>query len=72
MPSESRPEFSRPVAADAVPRDGREQHIRATTQECAALARRFGIPAIGSLEATLRLVPEDDGAIHATGRLRAR
>ena len=72
MPSEPRPEFVRPIAAGAVPRGGREERIAATTGECAALARRFGISAIVSLEATLRLVPEDDGAIRVTGRLCAK
>ncbi len=71
MPSEPRPELSRPIAAGAVPRGGREERIRASARECAALAARFGIPAIASLEARLRLMPEDDGAIHVTGWLRA-
>jgi uncharacterized metal-binding protein YceD (DUF177 family) len=45
--------------------------VVATAAECAALARRFGILAIASLEADLALRPERDGAIRAEGRLAA-
>ncbi|HYE52641.1 MAG TPA: DUF177 domain-containing protein [Azospirillaceae bacterium] len=48
------PEFSRPVSADAVPSRETEERLRATPQECAALARRFDLPSISSLVATVR------------------
>lgn len=44
--------------------------LAASAEECAALARRFGLVAIERLEADISLVPEND-AIDATGRLRA-
>lgn len=67
-PEPSRPEFSRTVdtrnLADA------PQRIAATAEECAALARRFGLVAIDLLDASLDYAPDAD-AIAVTGRLRA-
>lgn len=70
MPSEA-PEFSRPLTLGLVGPEGRTETLEATPAERAALARRFGVLGIGSLTATLRLTPEPDGAIRATGRLEA-
>jgi hypothetical protein len=71
MSAEPRPEFPRPLALALVGETGREEHLVATTAECAALAARFGILGIGRLTATLRLRPEADGAVLAEGRLSA-
>ena len=74
MPAEGpngRIEFSRPLALGRVGPEGRTEVLEATGSERAALARRFGIPAIDSLRATLRLVPEEDGAVMVRGRLEA-
>lgn len=64
-------EFSRPLALGRVGPEGREELLEATESERAALARRFGIPAVESLRARLRLMPEEDGAIMVHGRLEA-
>ncbi len=70
MPHEA-VEFSRPLALGRVGPEGRTEILVATEAECAALARRFGIPAVERLRATLRLVPEEDGAIMVRGRIEA-
>ncbi|MGQ0676750.1 MAG: YceD family protein, partial [Rhodospirillales bacterium] len=57
------PEFSRPVAADKVGRDGMEIEIEASESERAALARRFGLLALGALAARGRLRPVAGGMI---------
>jgi len=72
MPGESRPEFSRPVAVAAIPAGGRPERIEAGEAERVALARRFDIPAIESLHAELRLLPETGGSVRVTGRMAAR
>jgi uncharacterized metal-binding protein YceD (DUF177 family) len=65
-------EFSRPLALGRVGPEGHTELLVATAAECAALARRFGIPGVGSLRATLRLEPEEDGAILVRGWLEAK
>ncbi len=50
---------------------GHAERLEATADECAALARRFGIVSIESLRADLVLRPEPDGAVQVTGRLVA-
>lgn len=65
------PEFSRLVSLARIPDSGREEHLRASPAECAALAKRFAIEAVGRLEATLLLRPEPSGGIMVTGRLSA-
>jgi uncharacterized metal-binding protein YceD (DUF177 family) len=65
------PELHRPLRWSAVGPAGRQERVVATAAECAALARRFGILAIGSLQAELALRPDRDGAIRAEGRLEA-
>ena len=64
-------EFSRPFPLARVGAEGRTEVLVATEAECAALARRFGIPGVGRLRATLRLEPEPDGAVLVHGRLEA-
>jgi uncharacterized metal-binding protein YceD (DUF177 family) len=65
------PEFARPVALARIPPEGREERLVATAAECAALARRFAIPAVNRLEAVLRLAVEPGGAVAVTGTLSA-
>jgi uncharacterized metal-binding protein YceD (DUF177 family) len=65
------PELHRPLRWGLVGASGRHERVVATAAECAALARRFGILAIASLEAELALRPDGDGAIRAEGRLSA-
>ncbi len=65
------PEFSRPVALGRIPAEGREDRLAASPEECAALARRFGILAIHGLDAVLRLAPERGGALAVSGRMTA-
>jgi len=66
------PEFSRTLPWAAVGKEGRRQKLEATAEECAALARRFGIPAIEAFSAELELRPEGSEAIRARGHLSAR
>lgn len=65
------PEFSRPLALARIPPEGREEHLTATPAERAALALRFGIPAVNRFSAALQLKPEPGGGIAITGRLSA-
>jgi uncharacterized metal-binding protein YceD (DUF177 family) len=62
------PEFSRIVDVRYI--DAKPQTFTATPEECAALAKRFGLVAIHSLSATLTLNREA-AAVQATGRLTA-
>ncbi|MBK1662275.1 DUF177 domain-containing protein [Paracraurococcus ruber] len=71
MPPEAPAEFSRPLALGRVGPEGRTETLEATAAECAALARRLGIPAVDALRATLRLTQDPDGAVRAEGRLQA-
>ena len=71
MPLDPTPEFSRPLPLGLVGPDGRREVLEADDAERAALARRFGIPAVESLRAELLLRPETDGAVRAEGRLDA-
>jgi hypothetical protein len=63
------PEFSHVLPLDRIG-DGRRLHLKATTEECAALAKRFSLIAIDRLEAELQIVGRDSG-IEVKGRLRA-
>lgn len=65
------PEFSRHVSLARLPEQGREERLAASPAECAALARRFGIPAVNRLEAVLLLRPEPGGSVAVSGRLSA-
>ena len=64
------PELSRIVRLDEIGRMSGQQHISASAEECAALARRFAYVAIERLEADYAIVPQGK-ALLATGRLRA-
>lgn len=61
-------EFSRII--DAVRLPHAELVLDATSEECAALAKRFGLVAINSLAARIKLAP-DGPAVTATGTLSA-
>lgn len=57
------PEFSRPIDLDRVGEGELRRDIAATPEECAALAKRFGIAAIGRLGARVRLRRERAGTV---------
>jgi uncharacterized metal-binding protein YceD (DUF177 family) len=65
------PEFSRPFALARVG-GGTTMTVEANEQECAAVARRMGVPAILSLTCRFDLHPAGPGTVRATGQLRAR
>jgi hypothetical protein len=65
-------EFPRPISVAKIGREGHTAVVRATPEECAAIAARMDVPAIQSLECFFNLTLEDDGvSIFAEGRLRA-
>ncbi len=61
------PELSRPLAVDRVSRKGSHEHIVAEPKECEALARRFGLPVLYSLDARFLAVPWRGGGMKVTG-----
>jgi uncharacterized metal-binding protein YceD (DUF177 family) len=66
------PELSRPVSLSKIGHTGLTFLVRATPEECTALAVRMDLPAIRSLECFFDLVLEGDGvSITAQGKLRA-
>lgn len=66
-------EFSRPLDLDDIEKQGLHREIIADAPECAALARRFGIPALEDLRATLDIRRLDGGdTVTVAGRLSAR
>ena len=65
------PEFSRPFRLGTVGQSGRHIELRAEAGEREALARRFDLPGIEALSASLDLRPEPGGTIRVRGRLRA-
>ncbi len=64
-------ELHRPLTAGRIGPEGLEILVEANPDECAALARRFGLPAIHALTCRFRLRPLAGGAIAADGALRA-
>lgn len=70
-PRPGTPEFSRPLIVDRVPRTGSTEKIAAEGPECAALARRFGIPAIHALKAEIRATPWRGGGLKLEGTITA-
>lgn len=64
------PEFSRPERLDTIGERERGVAITANADERAALARRFGLPAIDWLEASFAIRREGGGVV-ATGRVTA-
>ena len=66
------PEFSRPLALRDLGPEGTTLRIEATAEECAALARRFGLAGIARLTAELRVEPMGGpGTLRLEGRLEA-
>lgn len=65
------PEFHRPERLDAIGEASRTVAVAATTDECAALARRFGLAEVAALSGTFA-VRRDAQAILATGHVTAR
>ncbi len=64
-------ELTRLVSLSKIGASGLAIVVRATAEECAALAVRMAIPAIRALECYFNLVADEDGAkIYAHGRLR--
>jgi Large ribosomal RNA subunit accumulation protein YceD len=66
------PELHRPIATDWIGRKGFESTVIASSSECEALARRFGIPAIHSLHCRFRLTAAPAASFEAVGHLTAR
>lgn len=65
-------ELSRPIAVAQIRAEGLAVVVRATSEECAAVAVRMGLPAIQSLQCRFELSVEDDGvSILAAGALHA-
>jgi uncharacterized metal-binding protein YceD (DUF177 family) len=64
-------EFSRIVKVDTLPRDGLRQKIAADESERAALAKRYKLPEVESLEAEFHVTRSGRGA-RVRGQARAR
>ncbi|MBM3542670.1 MAG: DUF177 domain-containing protein [Alphaproteobacteria bacterium] len=66
------PEFSRPLALRDLGPEGTTLRIEASAEECAALARRFGLAGIARLAAELWVEPmAGPGTLRLEGRLEA-
>jgi hypothetical protein len=66
------PELSRPIKLSRIRRAGLVTLVRATPEECAAVAARMGLAAIQSFECRFDLATREDGVtIVGHGRLRA-
>ena len=65
-------ELHRPVAADRIGPRGLDVVVEADAAECAALAKRMGIPAVQSLRCDFRVTRAGGDRFAATGHLRAR
>jgi uncharacterized metal-binding protein YceD (DUF177 family) len=65
-------ELFRPVSLAKIGPAGLDIVVRATAEECAAIAARMGLPAVQSLGCSYRLTVENGGvSVFAKGRLRA-
>lgn len=64
-------EFSRPLDITRVPAQGCTEKIAAEAPECVALAERFGLPAIHSLTAELKITRWRGEGLKIKGRLVA-
>jgi len=65
-------ELHRPVAIGQIGTGGLEREVVATPAECAAIAARLVVPAVGALSCLFRLTALGDGVVAAEGLLRAR
>ncbi|MFQ5956033.1 MAG: DUF177 domain-containing protein [Kiloniellales bacterium] len=68
---EPTPEFSRPVAAEAVPAESEEWEFSAEPEERQALARRFDLLAVNRLSVRARLRPLRGGLMRVEGHISA-
>jgi uncharacterized metal-binding protein YceD (DUF177 family) len=66
------PELPRPLPVDRVGAAGLDFTVTATPAECAAMARRLGVPDVAALSCAFRLRPDPGGVVLAEGRLQAR
>ncbi|MEE8392924.1 MAG: DUF177 domain-containing protein [Rhodospirillales bacterium] len=72
MPQDIVIEFSHPIPVDTLINGEKEFEIEATIDQRIALAQRFGLIALDSLKAKIRLTPEKGGeAVLLRGRLEA-
>ena len=62
--------LSRPTDVNNVPPAGKHVHVRATAEECAALAKDFGLAGIGSLSPPMTLTGTVEG-VHVAGEVKA-
>jgi hypothetical protein len=65
------PEFSRRQILTDPPQAGVEDQLKASTAECAALAKRFGIEALAHFSASFTRKPYPGGGLLLSGRLNA-
>jgi uncharacterized metal-binding protein YceD (DUF177 family) len=63
--------FSRPFDVRNLPSQGTDIHVEATGEECSALTKDFGLPAIHSLSADYKLKSSVKG-VHVIGVVKAR
>ena len=67
------PEFSRPIPVEDIPNAGRTWVLEATPAECTLLAQRFGIMAVETLTAKIKVKPAAHGdTIRVNGSLSAQ
>ena len=66
------PEFSRPIAVERIAATGTELSIEASAEERAALARRFGIPAVHAFSASFVATPWRRGGVQLRGGFAAK
>lgn len=66
------PELSRPLRLASIPAAGTSMKVTANSEECRALAHRFGLPSIEQLNCDFTLAREPGAAIRASGVLSAR
>lgn len=70
MTKQSAPEFSVEINLGDLPRGGKLFHLKAGKAECAAIAKRLGVPAVKLLEGDIHLAATKTN-ISAVGTLRA-
>lgn len=66
------PEFSHPVEASRLRAAGERIDLAASPAECAGVAVRLGLDAVGALAASVQLTPVGAGVVTAAGTIRAR
>jgi uncharacterized metal-binding protein YceD (DUF177 family) len=65
-------EFSRPFALDSLPPGGTAVVLKASAEECRALAARFDLVQLHALGGEVRIEPADAGTlVHVAGHLEA-